>query len=297
VERGRHRAGKRINASLLCGPVKLKFCHIEKGPALTYSNPSTRSFSAIFGEIHSFLAATLLIVLSAAIGTAAFAEAAEPYRVGPVEQAGTISGRVIAGGATAKVERFIVPKQVDICGGNYRDTSLVSVEAGTLRNVIVYLVEVAAGKPFRAAARKVTINQVGCHFLPYLSVLMNGGELEAVNSDPVLHNIHVYEMMGQTRGTVANVSQPRKGDIMTMSVNLDGGNMLKVECDAHEFMHAFVFVANNPYYALAARDGSFEIANVPPGRYAIRAWHPYLGERSSTIEVEPNGVTTLDFSY
>lgn len=267
---------------------------MKTGPALTYNNPSIRLFSPIFGETRFFLAAALLTVLAAITGGAAMAE---PYREGPVDQGGVISGQVTAGSAKAKVERFIVPKQVEICGGNYRDASLVSVEAGSLQNVVVYLEEVAVGKPFRAAAKKVTINQVGCWFVPFLSVLMNGGELEAVNSDPVLHNIHIYELAGQTRGSIANVSQPRKGDIMTMSVSLDDGIALKVECDAHDFMHAYVFVAENPYYALAAPDGSFEITDVPPGRYEIRAWHPYLGVKSKTIEVRPHRVTTLDFSY
>jgi len=275
----------------------MEICHIETGLALTYSNPSIRLFSAIFGDIRFLLAFTLFAVLSATTVIDVFAETPETYRVGPVEGGGAITGRVIAGSATAKVERFIIPKQVDICGGNYRDASLVSVEAGSLQNVIVYLADITAGKPFRAAAKKVTINQIGCRFAPDLSVLMNGGELEAVNSDPVLHNIHIYEILGQTRSTIANVSQPRKGDIMTMSVNLDGGSVLKVECDAHDFMHSHVFVADNPYYAVAARDGSFKIADVPPGRYKIHAWHPYLGLKSATVEVTPNDVTTLDFSY
>jgi len=278
-------------------PQWTEICHTETGLALTYSKPSFRFFRAVFSEIQCFLAPALIVALSTAIAAEAFAGAAEPYQVSLVVHGGTITGRVIADSATPKVERFIIPKQAEICGGHYRDASLISVESGTLRNVVVYLVDIGAGKPFRAAAKKVTINQVGCRFAPYLSVLMNGGELEAVNSDPVLHNIHIYEMLGQTRSTIANVSQPRKGDIMTMSVNLDGGSMLKIECDAHDFMRSYVFVASNPYYALAGRDGSFEITNVPPGHYAIHAWHPYLGRKTAEVEVKPNGMIELDFSY
>lgn len=239
----------------------------------------------------------MLVALSFAIGSTAIAETAGPYQENPVEQGGAITGQVFADSATAKVERFIIPKQAEICGGHFRDKSLVSVEAGTLQNVVVYLAKVPAGKPFRAAAKKVTINQVGCRFEPYLSVLMNGGELEAVNSDPLLHNIHIYEILGQTRSTIANVSQPRKGDIMTMSVNLDGSSLLKVECDAHDFMHSYVFVASNPYYALVGEDGSFEIENVPSGRYEIHAWHPYLGRKIAEVEVKSNDITSIEFSY
>lgn len=262
--------------------------------ALTRSNPRNCLLESGNRASRRFLAAVLFAFLPLFGGSAG---AGEHYRESPVEQGGTVTGRVFASRAAQKVERFIVPKQTDICGGNYRDSPIVTIHAGVLRHVVVHLEDVPEGKPFRAAATKVTINQAGCWFVPFLSVLMNGGELEAVNSDPLLHNIHIYEILRQGRSTVANVSQPRKGDIMTMSVHLDEGQALKVECDAHDFMHAFVFVAENPYYALVRPDGSFEIADVPPGRYAIHAWHPYLGEKDAAIEVEPNGAITVDFSF
>ncbi len=239
---------------------------------------------------------TLLVL---AVGSISMQAAAEqrPYSVAPVSDGGRIMGRVLAGSAAAKVQRYIIPKQAEICGGPYRDAVLVDVQAGALQDVVVYLEDVTAGKPFAAAAKKVTINQLACRFEPFLSGLMNGGELEAVNSDPLLHNIHIYEMIGRSRNNVANVSQPRKGDILAMSVTIDQGKALKVECDAHDFMHAYVFVARNPYYAIARRDGSFEIADIPPGRYTVRAWHPYLGEKEKTIEIQAGGLTETRFEY
>ena len=225
------------------------------------------------------------------------AGAGEHYKETPVVHGGTVSGQVFASQIAQKVERFIIPKQADICGGNYRDSPIVTIEAGNLKHVVVYLEDIPEGKPFRAAAKKVTINQEGCRFVPFLSVLMEGGEFEAVNSDPLLHNIHIYELIGQGRRSVANVSQPRKGDIMIMSVHLDEGRVLKVDCDAHDFMHAFVFVARNPYYAAIGPDGGFEITNVPPGRYNIHAWHPYLGELTKVIEIAPESNTEIEFEY
>lgn len=236
-----------------------------------------------------------LVSLLALFGGPAGAE--EHYKESSVAHGGTITGQVFASRTAQKVERYIVPKQVDICGGNYRDSPIVTIEAGNLKHVVVYLEDVPEGKPFRAAAKKVTINQEGCRFVPFLSVLMDGGEFEAVNSDPLLHNIHIYELLGQGRSSVANVSQPRKGDIMIMSVHVDGGRVLKVECDAHEFMHAFVFVARNPYYAIVGPDGAFEITDVPPGRYNIHAWHPYLAKRTKVIEIAPGSNTEIEFEY
>jgi len=126
---------------------------------------------------------------------------------------------------------------------------------------------------------------------------MNGGELEAINSDPVLHNIHIYALTGKTRRTVFSVSQPQKGNIVASRINVQAGVALKVECDAHNFMHAYVFVARSPYFAIVDREGRFEIGNLSPGRYVLKAWHPTLGVRSAAVEVTANGITRADFEY
>ena len=270
---------------------------MESSIDLTYGNPSASPSKGVFRWRPGLIFAALLAALTVAAGLAGATDRTNPYREVAVTDGGRITGRVRAGGASPKVERYIVAKQNEICGGNYRDSPLVLVNAGALQDVVVYLERVPAGKPFRAAAKKVTINQRGCTFEPFLTVLMNGGELEAFNSDPLFHNIHVYELLGRSRNTIANVSQPRKGDIMTMSVHLEKGSALKIECAAHDFMHAHVFVASNPYYAIVARDGGFEITDVPPGRYTIRAWHPYLGEREQSIEIPPGASASMNFEY
>ena len=214
-----------------------------------------------------------------------------------VERGGVIAGKVFARRVTPKAERFVIAKQTEVCGGEHRDHPVISVRDAMLQDVVVYLEGVSAGKSFRAAASKITINQQGCRFVPYLSVLMQGGELEVVNSDPVLHNIHIYELVGMTRRNFANISQPRKGDIATMSVHLSAGTALKIECDAHNFMHAFVFVARNPYFAVVGTDGTYELMDVPPGRYTIHAWHPYLGDKQQAIDIVPGTRVQLDFWF
>ncbi len=72
---------------------------------------------------------------------------------------------------------------------------------------------------------------------------------------------------------------------------------MKIECDAHDFMHGYVFVANNPYFAVVKEDGSFSIDNVPPGKYTIKAWHGMLKNQKGTIEVSAGGSATIDFTF
>lgn len=238
--------------------------------------------------------ATVAMVLA---GLAPGVAAAAGYQVVAVENGGTVRGQVRTVEARPQVERYLISKDSDACGEGFRDVPLVRVRGHALLDAVVFLVGVERGKPFAAAARKVTVDQRGCRFAPRLAVMAAGGELEAINSDPILHNIHAYELTADGRRSVMNVSQPRKGDMVATRLALGSGVALKIECDAHGFMHAHVFVARNPYYAVVDATGGFEIGGVPPGRYTIKVWHGILGERSDSVEVRAGGTVGVVFSY
>jgi len=237
----------------------------------------------------------LLAVLTAAAVFAPDATAA--YEEIEVTNGGMIVGNVDIGSARPRTARKIVSKNVEVCGEGTREVPLVRANGEALLDAVVYLDRVPRGKPFPAATKKITINQKRCAFDPYLSVLAEGGELEAVNSDPILHNIHTYEVVGPLRRTVMNVSQPEFGNIVTKKISLPEGVGMRVECDAHNFMLGFVFVARNPYFAVVDHRGRFEIRDVPPGKYTIRVWHGVLGNRKAKISVRRADTTSITFAY
>lgn len=219
------------------------------------------------------------------------------YKEETVSGGGTITGKVNLGSAKALVESYTISKDPAICGTGTRDVPFVEANGDGLLNAVVYLDKVKSGKPIPAALKKITVNQEKCSFAPYLSVMVNEGEMEAVNSDATLHNIHTYELIGRARRTVINVSQPEKGNVVTKTIKLRRGAGMKVECDAHDFMHAFVFVARNPYFAVVNNKGEFSIGDVPPGDYKIKVWHGILGEKEGKVKVDAGGNATVDFSY
>ena len=73
--------------------------------------------------------------------------------------------------------------------------------------------------------------------------------------------------------------------------------MIRVKCNIHRWMHAFIGVVDNPYFAVTGADGSFEIRNLPPGDYVIEAWHETLGTQEQKITVLPQGKTTASFTF
>ena len=132
---------------------------------------------------------SMLVAAATAVGTA---RAAAPYQEIRVTGGGTIRGKVNIGSARPRVERYIIAKDAQACGSTTRDVSMVRARGDALLDAVVYLKAVKRGKPFRAAAKKITLDQRNCTFEPNLSVMVDGGEFEAVNSDPILHNIHLF---------------------------------------------------------------------------------------------------------
>lgn len=234
---------------------------------------------------------------TALLGMAGAVNAAS-YKTVDVTDGGSIVGSVSAGDNGAESKSYTISKDPDICGEGTREVSFVNVNGGMLQDAVVFLAKVKSGKAFPDGLDTLTLTQEKCEFAPALGIMSNKGELTAINSDHTLHNIHTYEQIGKARRTVMNVSQPNAGDEVTKTVKLRKGNGMKVECDAHDFMHSFVFVAKNPYFSVVDENGGFSITDVPAGSYKIVVWHGFLGEvDGGKVEVSAGGEVTFDLTY
>ena len=250
--------------------------------------------------VRNFPARNWIVKSACVFAMLSFAAAADAasYKEIDVAGGGSIAGKVAAGSATAETKTFTISKDPEICGEGTRDVPLVRVNGDAVLDAVVFLDKVKEGKAFPAELHTVTLTQEKCEFHPFLSVMANNGELTALNVDHTLHNIHTYELIGKARRTVFNVSQPTAGDTFAKKVKLRKGNGIKIECDAHDFMHGFVFVAKNPYFAVVDENGGFEIGDIPPGTYKIKVWHGQLGEiKGGKVEVTAGGATTVELSY
>ncbi|MCK4713834.1 MAG: hypothetical protein KAT26_13245 [Marinosulfonomonas sp.] len=229
----------------------------------------------------------------------ATAATAKGYNEVDVTDGGSFAGTVSAGESEGDTRTYTISKDPEICGEGSREVPFVQInDSGMLVNAVVFLSNIEEGKAMPEELMALTINQNKCEFSPALGVMANKGELTAVNNDHTLHNIHAYEQIGKARKTVLNVSQPTQGDVMTKEIKLRRGNGMKVECDAHDFMHSFVYVAKTPYFSVVDETGAFSIADIPAGTYEVMMWHGFLGEKEiGEITVDAGGEVTMELSY
>jgi hypothetical protein len=141
-------------------------------------------------------------------------------------------------------------------------------------------------------ARTVTIDQRGCIYGPRVIGMQLGQTLQIRNDDPLSHNVHIISKYGNN----FSATTPTTGGVSTFTPKAEEV-MLRVGCDFHRWMTAYIGVVANPYFAVSGEKGTFEIANVPPGTYTIQAWHELYGPVTKKVKVTAGGVTNVDFIY
>jgi plastocyanin len=200
-------------------------------------------------------------------------------------QAGEVTGSVSFAGTAPDLKPLLVTRDGAACGTSVPDESL-EVSKGKLANVVVTV----KGAPTRPGAIQVVLDQQRCRYRPHVQAAAVGSGLQIVNSDPVLHNVHGY--LGQA--TTFNVAMPVRDQKVTKVLARLGA--VRVTCDVHAWMGAFVVVVDGPA-AVSGADGSFTIKDVPPGTYTVTAWHEKLGEKTAQLTVPASGPARLDFSF
>jgi plastocyanin len=177
-----------------------------------------------------------------------------------------------------------------VAGKRITQDIVVRSADGGLSNVFINLLGSFPSTP--APSQPVTIDQQGCLFVPRMSGARVGQTLQATNSDPTGHNVHSLS----THGNAFNVMQPKQGMINMFPLKSED-IVMRIKCDLHSWMVAYVGVVRHPYYAVSGSDGSFTIARVPPGRHTIQTWHEQYGRLTRTVDVKAGQTATVDFVY
>jgi len=174
-------------------------------------------------------------------------------------------------------------------GAHAADETVVAAADGSLANVFVELVGNFPDTP--VPSEPVFIDQRGCLYSPRVVGLRAGQALQVRNSDDGLHNVHGVS----TDRDSFNVSQPVSGMVNTFRPH-DAG-ILRLKCDVHTWMVAFVGVVNHPYFAVTTSDGTFAMRDVPEGTYEVRAWQEHFGTIVAQVHVDPAREAQIEMTY
>jgi hypothetical protein len=255
------------------------------------------------------LTIALSLVLAAACGGSGTNSTNPPANTesagaGPYSGAtGTVAGVVSFEGTPAP------PKKIDtsadpVCGSKNPNlaTDDTVVTDGKLANTFVYIKEgtVDGGKKltdytWATPTTAVQLDQNGCHYAPHVLGVQVNQKLSITNSDATQHNIHPTPKYNpEWNQTQANGAAPIEKSFARPEV------LIPVKCNQHPWMKAYIGVMRTPFFAVSAKDGSYEIKGVPPGKYTVVAWREGGAngqEKPMEVTVTANGAAKADFSF
>jgi plastocyanin len=119
----------------------------------------------------------------------------------------------------------------------------------------------------RARRATATIEQRDRELVPYVTIVQTGTAIDFPNRDPFKHHLYSFSKAKnfEIKLYAGKPSQP---------VVFDKPGEVALGCNIHDWMEAYVLVVDAPYFAKTGANGRALIANVPPGRYQLRLWHP-----------------------
>ena len=133
------------------------------------------------------------------------------------------------------------------------------------------LVAVPASGASHAAPPEATevVDQIDHEFVPYVKPIYVGSKVRFPNKDNVRH--HVYSFSPAKRFEL-----PLYAGTPAAPVLFDKPGVVVLGCNIHDWMIAYIYVSESPFYAKTGADGSARLADLPAGRYNLRVWHPQL---------------------
>jgi plastocyanin len=200
--------------------------------------------------------------------------------------AASIRGVVLNAGPAPDKKQIPINIDQYVCGKSHENDELV---VGPNRGIRWAAVSIQSppGVKWEPSTKPVQVDQQQCLYVPRVVIVPVGGTVEFLNSDRLLHNLHSVS----TENPTFNRTQP-KG--RTVPMVFKKPEIVRIDCDLHTWMRAYVVVADSPFFAVTGPNGEFALENVPPGKYTLKVWQELLGTVTREVTVgdkDTTGVT------
>ena len=194
---------------------------------------------------------------------------------------GTIRGSVDFRAAPAELERRVNP--ADLGMAPVRDS-------GDRRRSVVYLDPAPRGAFDAREEPRARLDQRDEQFVPHVLAIVAGTTVDFPNNDRTYHNVF---SLSKTR----SFDLGRYAAGHSKAIRFDRPGIVRVFCDIHSHMSAFILVFAHRYFAVTDDNGRYRIDNIPPGAYTVVAWNEAASTESRSASVPEGGEIELSFLF
>lgn len=194
---------------------------------------------------------------------------------------GNLKGKFVLGGTVPSPSPLQITKDSEVCGKhNLVDESVVVNPADKgLANVVVHLYLGRGDKAptphdslAASAATPVLLDNNQCRFEPHVQFLQPGQTLVIKNTDAVGHNTKIDSV----DNPAFNQTLPSGAEIEHQFAGVER-RPAGVSCSIHPWMRGWLIIQDTPYAAVSNKNGEFEIANLPSGKWTFQVWQEKAG--------------------
>jgi plastocyanin len=211
---------------------------------------------------------------------ASFIVTPEATQLPTLRGAGAIRGRVEIGRVARTVERR--PGVSDLGTGPERDLP-------DQRRSVVYLESAPRGAFDPGETSTASMDQRNETFAPHVLAITAGTVVDFPNSDRFYHN--VFSLSKAARFDLGRYAKGK-----SKSVRFDQPGIVRVFCEIHSHMNAFILVFAHPFFAITDTDSRYRINNVPAGTYNVIAWNEGIASDPKPVTVAAGSIAELDFT-
>lgn len=167
-----------------------------------------------------------------------------------------------------------------VCGNSIVQKN-VTLSGTRVAGAIVWITDIRSGKGF-PLERRFDLTNNDCTLDPFVQVISTNSTLNVSSDDRALQT-NKFINVG-TGEIVAVAPFNDDGEVVPID-RFSQPAEIEVVSDQHPWSHAWMAVLDHPYFTQTAANGTFSIADVPPGKYHVRAWHPALGFADDSVTV------------
>ena len=157
------------------------------------------------------------------------------------------------------------------------------------RRSVVYLESAPRGAFDPGETSPASMDQRNETFVPHVLAISAGTIVDFPNSDRFYHN--VFSLSKAARFDLGRYAKGK-----SKSVRFDQPGIVRVFCEIHSHMNAFVLVFAHPFFAITDTDSRYRINNVPPGTYNVVAWNEGLASEAKPVTVGAGAIAEQDFA-